>query len=252
MHETDPGHAVTATGRLIGGTLDVIGMLPGTMHGDLEAFAGAYAAEVLLVYLDDCDFNPAQYCRMLHHLKLAGWLRHANALLIGRTAAEDLRELTPQDALRDAVGDVTIAVIYDMHIGHLPLQLILVNGPWRRSPSPRLSGRSSSSSSLGPAVVTGAAAGEAAAAGGGEAGRPPEPGEPPRRGSTAREDKKEPVCYLTDSHYPSRRPRRGVVLRGQIRNRPILVCPFRTTPRRSRRGHRARPAAPAAPAVAGR
>ena len=127
-HETDPGHTVTATGRLIGGTLDVIGMLPGTSYGDLEGFVAAYAPEGLLFYLDNCDFNPAQYCRMLHHLRLAGWFSHANALLIGRTAAEDLREFTPRDALRDALGDLTIPIIYDMDIGHLPPQLILVNG----------------------------------------------------------------------------------------------------------------------------
>jgi len=127
-HETDPDHAVTAEGRLIGGTLDVIGMLPGTSYGDLEAFAAAYAPDGLLFYLDNCDFNPAQYCRMLHHLRLAGWFRHANALLIGRTAAEDLREFTPRDALQDALGGLTIPVIYDMDIGHLPPQLILVNG----------------------------------------------------------------------------------------------------------------------------
>jgi muramoyltetrapeptide carboxypeptidase len=127
-HETDPAHTVTATGRLIGGTLDVIGMLPGTTYGDLEAFARSYAPEGLLFYLDNCDFNPAQYCRMLHHLRLAGWFGHANALLIGRTAAEDLREFTPRDALQDALGDLTIPVIYDMDIGHLPPQLILVNG----------------------------------------------------------------------------------------------------------------------------
>ena len=79
-------------GRLIGGTLDVIGVLPGTRYGDLEAFVERQAPEGLLFYLDDCDFNPAQYCRMLHHLRLAGWFRHANAVLVGRTAAEDLRE----------------------------------------------------------------------------------------------------------------------------------------------------------------
>lgn len=126
--ETDPGYTVTATGRLIGGTLDVIGMLPGTTYGNLETFGRTYAPEGLLFYLDNCDFNPAQYCRMLHHLKLAGWFRQVKALLVGRTAAENLREFTPRDALIDALGDLTIPVIYDMDIGHLPPQLILVNG----------------------------------------------------------------------------------------------------------------------------
>jgi muramoyltetrapeptide carboxypeptidase len=127
-HEDDPGHRVSAGGRLIGGTLDVIGMLPGTRYGDLEAFVRARAPEGLLFYLDNCDFDPAQYCRMLHHLRLAGWFRHANALLIGRTAAEDLRDLTPRAALEDALGGLDIPVVYDVDIGHLPPQLVLVNG----------------------------------------------------------------------------------------------------------------------------
>ena len=127
-HENEPDYMVTASGRLIGGTLDVIGMLPGTPYGDLESFGKSYAPEGLLFYLDNCDFNPAQYCRMLHHLRLAGWFRQVKALLIGRTAAENLREFTPRDALLDALGDLPIPVIYDMDIGHLPPQLILVNG----------------------------------------------------------------------------------------------------------------------------
>ena len=127
-HESDRTSAVTVSGRLLGGTLDVIGMLPGTAYGDLEAFAHACAPEGLLLYFDNCDFNAAQYCRMLHHLRLAGWFDHANALLFGRTAGESVREFTPQNALQDALGGMSIPVFYDMDIGHLPPQLVLVNG----------------------------------------------------------------------------------------------------------------------------
>jgi len=127
-HEDDPSVRVSARGRLIGGTLDVIGMLPGTRYGNLDAFVRTSAPEGLLFYLDDCDFNPAQCCRMLHHLRLAGWFRHVNALLIGRTAAEDLRDLTPRAALEDALGGLAVPVVFDMDIGHLPPQLVLVNG----------------------------------------------------------------------------------------------------------------------------
>lgn len=127
-HEGDPGHRVTARGRLVGGTLDVIGTLPGTRYGDLDAFVRRRAPEGLLFYLDGCDLNPAQYCRALHHLRLTGWFRHANAVLVGRTAAGDLREFTPRDALEDALGDLDVPVVYDMDVGHLPPQLTLVNG----------------------------------------------------------------------------------------------------------------------------
>ncbi len=127
-HENKPDYFVRASGRLIGGTLDVIGMLVGTQYGKLDAFVRACAPEGLILYFDNCDFNTAQYARMLHHLKLAGWFCHANAILIGRTAGEQLREFTQRDALVDALADVNVPILYDVDVGHLPPQLILVNG----------------------------------------------------------------------------------------------------------------------------
>jgi muramoyltetrapeptide carboxypeptidase len=109
-------------------TLDVIAMLCGSAYGDLAGFARDYAPEGLLVYLDNCDFNTAQYGRALHHLKLAGWFNAANAILIGRTAAEAVEGFTQRDALVDALGDLDIPILYDLDIGHLPPQLMLVNG----------------------------------------------------------------------------------------------------------------------------
>ncbi len=127
-HEEDADAAVTVRGRLLGGTLDVIAMLAGSVYGDVRGFVQSCAPEGLLIYLDNADMNSAQYCRLLHHLKLAGWFDHANAVLVGRTGGEQLREFTVRDALLDAVGDLAIPVLYDLDIGHLPPQLILVNG----------------------------------------------------------------------------------------------------------------------------
>ena len=129
LHQEDnPDYAVTISGRLIGGTLDVIGVLAGTEYGDIRQFASAYAPEGLLVFLDNCDLNTAQYCRGLHQLRLAGWFDHANAILIGRTAAKTIERFTQRDALLNALGHLDIPIFYDLDIGHLPPQLLLVNG----------------------------------------------------------------------------------------------------------------------------
>ena len=66
--------------------------------------------------------------RALHHLRLAGWFDAASGILVGRTAAEVVESFTQRDALVDALDGLTIPVIYDMDIGHLPPQLMLVNG----------------------------------------------------------------------------------------------------------------------------
>ncbi len=128
-HENDPDYTVRVEGRLIGGTLDVIGPLCGSKYGDVRGFAEATASK-LLVYLDSCDYTTAQYCRALHQLRLSGWFDHAAAVLIGRTGAQTIERFTQRDALRDALDGLPIPVIYDMDIGHLPPQLLLVNGAW--------------------------------------------------------------------------------------------------------------------------
>ena len=127
-HEHDTAYEKRFSGRLLGGTLDVIGILPGSVFGAVETFAKSYSRDGIIFYLDNCDFNSAQYCRMLHHIKNAEWLKRANGVLIGRTAGEQLREFTARDALLDALGDLSIPVIYDVDIGHLPPQLMMVNG----------------------------------------------------------------------------------------------------------------------------
>ena len=127
-HEKDADFRVRASGRLIGGTLDVIGPLCGSVFGDVRAFGQSVAPDQLLVYLDSCDYTTAQYCRALHQLRFAGWFDHAAAVLIGRTGAQHIEDLSQRDALLDAFDGLPIPVIYDMDIGHLPPQLLLVNG----------------------------------------------------------------------------------------------------------------------------
>ncbi len=119
---------VEVSGRLIGGCVEVVGMLPGSPYGDVNRFAEEYAPEGLLVYLEICEEKAPMACRLLHHLKLAGWFKHANGILVGRTQAPDAENFTQLDAIKDALGDLGIPVIYDMDIGHVPPQLLLVNG----------------------------------------------------------------------------------------------------------------------------
>lgn len=127
-HEQNKSASVTVSGRLIGGCLDVVSKLPGTPFGDVEGFALKYAPEGLLLYLEVCEEIAPAACRMLHHLKLAGWFKPTRGILIGRTQAPNAQNFSQHDALADAISDIGVPVIYDMDIGHVPPQAILVNG----------------------------------------------------------------------------------------------------------------------------
>lgn len=124
----DPEVRVSATGRLIGGCLETVSMLPGSPYGDIADFASRHAPEGLLVYVEVAEAEAVMAARMLHHLRLAGWLDHTNAVLVGRSAGPPSGRFSQDDALMHALGDLSIPVLYDLDLGHIPPQLAIVNG----------------------------------------------------------------------------------------------------------------------------
>ncbi len=119
---------VTAGGRLIGGCLETLAMLPGSRYGDLARFAAEQAPEGLLVYLEVAESDAFTAARMYHHLRLAGWFDAANAVLIGRSGGPAGDDFSQLDALEHSLAELAVPVIYDVDLGHVPPQLALVNG----------------------------------------------------------------------------------------------------------------------------
>jgi len=128
LGSADASGPVQVSGRLIGGCLETVAMLPGTPFGDVAGFARRYAPEGLIVYLEVAESSALAAARLLHHLRLAGWLDASNAVLIGRSGAPDDRRFTQLDALEASLGDLAVPVLYDVDFGHVPPQLALVNG----------------------------------------------------------------------------------------------------------------------------
>jgi muramoyltetrapeptide carboxypeptidase LdcA involved in peptidoglycan recycling len=119
---------VEASGRLIGGCVETLAKLAGSRYGDVPGFARDYAPEDTLVYLEIAEAGAYEAARSLHGLRLAGWFDNANAVLLGRPAGYDEDGFTQLDACVDALGSLSIPVIYDMDFGHVPPQMTLVNG----------------------------------------------------------------------------------------------------------------------------
>lgn len=119
---------VGVRGRLIGGCLETVSLLAGTPYGDVPAFARKYAPEGTIVYLEAAESNAITVLRMLTSLRLAGWFDDANGILIGRTDGAASPELSQEDAVRHALGDLDVPVLLDFDTGHQPPQMPLVNG----------------------------------------------------------------------------------------------------------------------------
>jgi muramoyltetrapeptide carboxypeptidase LdcA involved in peptidoglycan recycling len=103
-------------------------MLPGSPYGDVADFATRHAPEGLVVYVEVAEAEAVTAARMLHHLRLAGWFDCANAVLVGRSAGPPSGHFSQHDALVHALGDLSVPVLYDVDLGHIPPQLAILNG----------------------------------------------------------------------------------------------------------------------------
>jgi muramoyltetrapeptide carboxypeptidase len=124
----DGSEELNASGRLIGGCLETLAMLPGTPFGDVPGFGRAHRDEGLIVYLEVAEASSLTAARMLHHLTLAGWFEHASAVLMGRPASPEVSGYTQHEAMVDTVGRLGVPVLCGVDVGHVPPQGVLVNG----------------------------------------------------------------------------------------------------------------------------
>lgn len=122
---------VAMSGRLIGGCLDTLMHTAGTAHGDVAGFIARHRDSGVILVLENAGLSPTDAVRALHRLRWSGWLDGLAGVLVGRSAAPDstgATELRWADALRSVLGTLPCPVLVDVDVGHVPPQLLLVNG----------------------------------------------------------------------------------------------------------------------------
>lgn len=124
------GNAVNFTGRLLGGCIDVIHHLAGTPYGNVKAFRDKHIpGEPVIWFLENCEMSVADLKRSLTQMKYAGWFENCAGLLFGRSPANHPTEgYTAEKMYRDLEREFGIPIIYDVDCGHMPPQIIFVNG----------------------------------------------------------------------------------------------------------------------------
>jgi muramoyltetrapeptide carboxypeptidase len=123
--------SISVRGRLIGGCLDTLMHLQGTPDGDVPAFVQAHRDDGVIVYLENAEQTPTGVARALRGLRAAGWFDGVQGIVLGRSTGPDAKSadhLSCAQALQQSLADLPCPVLADADIGHLPPQLLLVNG----------------------------------------------------------------------------------------------------------------------------
>lgn len=115
------------TGRMLGGCIDVITMVMGTKYDYTLEYINS-CSEGIIWYLDNCELTPQEFYRRLWKMKEIGYFNNTNGILIGRTNMKDSDYFSFKEATKRALKDLKIPVIYDVDIGHVPPQFIIING----------------------------------------------------------------------------------------------------------------------------
>ena len=121
--------AIHASGRCIGGCIDVLKDLIGTPWDGTEQFLSCYKEDGVIWYFDNFALSSAVLYRTLLQMRWAGWItpETTKAVLIGRTLFErEEAEMSYEDAIRRALPD--IPAVWEADIGHTIPHFFMVNG----------------------------------------------------------------------------------------------------------------------------
>lgn len=118
------------SGRLLGGVINTIQNLHGTPFDQVEEYLDTYTKDQGTIwYLESVGMSAAEIYRALWQMKINGWFKNTNGVLIGRSSGyAPTKDYELEDVLMDIFYHDNIPFIYDVDIGHLPPQNTLVNG----------------------------------------------------------------------------------------------------------------------------
>lgn len=116
-------------GRAIGGCLDCVDTLIGTKFDNVKEYIEKYKDDGIIWFLECYEMNTPLLERILWKMKHAGYFKYCKGIVFGRPLMmrEDY-DLTEDQAILDAIGDLRLPIITGADIGHVPPQLAITQG----------------------------------------------------------------------------------------------------------------------------
>ncbi len=119
-------------GRLLGGCMDCLALLPGTPYDRTAAFAEKYSGDGIIWFLESCDFNVFSIRRAMWQMEHAGWFQNVKGFLFGRplNGMEPMMNLDRYQAVLEVAARRNVPVLMDLDLGHLPPMMPLITGSY--------------------------------------------------------------------------------------------------------------------------
>ena len=117
-----------ASGRLIGGCLDVVIDIIGTKYEDIKGFVDKYKDDGIIWYFESFINSTDGVIRNMWKMKELGWFENTKAILFGRELFYNEAGMTFDEASMSVLGELGIPVIFGTDIGHKPPQMCMING----------------------------------------------------------------------------------------------------------------------------
>lgn len=116
-------------GRALGGCLDDIKNIFATKYDNISNYIERYKRDGIIWFLECFDISSTQLFLTLWQMKNAGYLKNCNGIIFGRPLFRKVEyDISYNQSILDAIGDLNIPIICEADIGHVSPQLALVNG----------------------------------------------------------------------------------------------------------------------------
>jgi len=116
-------------GRALGGCLDDIRNIFATKYDNISNYIEKYKEDGIIWFLECFDISSTQLFLTLWQMKNAGYLEYCNGIIFGRPLFKKIEyDISYNQSILDAIGDLNIPIICEADIGHVSPQLALVNG----------------------------------------------------------------------------------------------------------------------------
>ena len=118
---------INVSGRCIGGCLEVLQNLFGTIYDGTNNFINRYQNDGIIWYFDVFNMSAETFYLTLLKMKYTNYFIHTKAIIVGRVCFENSETgMTYLEALQKAIPDIPF--IFNADIGHVSPKMTLING----------------------------------------------------------------------------------------------------------------------------